>query len=66
VTLNTKAAASVAAEFALSLEGVPARKKTTPNRDGRRNMVRTFQMWAAASEHAEHEKMCAHKTENVI
>jgi aminopeptidase Y len=66
LTLNAKAAARVAAEFALSLEGVPARKKTSANPRHRRNVARNLQKWKRAAEEAEHEHLCAHKADNIV
>ena len=66
LTLNAKAAARTAAEFALSLDGVPLRKKTSPNMRRRQSIKDSFRKWAAAAEEAENGHMCAHKSNVVV
>ncbi|QPH02626.1 hypothetical protein C2857_006840 [Epichloe festucae Fl1] len=46
MTVNTKAAARAAAKFALSLDGVPRRNKTSINPRSRIGIRRTFDTWA--------------------
>ncbi|OLN95802.1 Aminopeptidase Y 1 [Colletotrichum chlorophyti] len=66
LTINTKAAARVAAQFALELpEGLPRRSKTTPARRSRDAIRREFQKWALAAEQAEHSKSCSHSDHNI-
>lgn len=66
LTINSKAAGRVAAQLALSLDGVPPRSKTTPNLRGRARMVESFQKWKAAAKEAAHGHTCAHKTKNTV
>ncbi|KAJ6256789.1 Serine/threonine-protein phosphatase [Drechslerella dactyloides] len=53
ITHNAKAAGRAAAHFALSLEGVPGRTKTTPNLRGRANLLSQFEKWAKVESEAE-------------
>lgn len=59
VTLNTKAAGRVAAQFALSLEGVPPRTKTSVNPRGKKGMARRFDKWEAKAAVVEKTHNCA-------
>ncbi|EFY97572.1 peptidase M28 family protein [Metarhizium robertsii] len=58
LTVNTKAAARVAAQFALSLDGVPPRNKTTINPRSKRGVRRAFDDWADAVDVAEKTHNC--------
>ncbi|KAF3909296.1 hypothetical protein ABW20_dc0108061 [Dactylellina cionopaga] len=66
LTHNAKAAARVAATFALSLDGVPPRNKTTPNLRGRANLLNQFEKWARVETEAEHGHSCSHKDKTVV
>ncbi|GAO19286.1 hypothetical protein UVI_02063420 [Ustilaginoidea virens] len=58
ITVNTRAAARAAAQFALSLDGVPQRNKTTLNPGSKRGIWRTFDSWADTVEIAEKMHKC--------
>ncbi|KAI8317559.1 putative lipoprotein aminopeptidase LpqL [Colletotrichum sp. SAR11_240] len=67
ITINTKAAARVAADFANELPaGLPRRSKTTPARRSREAIRREFQKWTLAAEQAEHAKSCSHGDDHVV
>lgn len=66
ITVNTKAAGRLAAQLALSLEGVPSRNTTTANLRGRMKITETFQKWARAEERAVLQKSCSHDTQNQL
>ncbi|KAF3938852.1 hypothetical protein ABW19_dt0207384 [Dactylella cylindrospora] len=66
ITANAKAAARAAAKFALSLDGVPPRNKTTPNLRGRANLLHQFQKWSRIESAVEHSHSCAHKVKSVV
>ena len=63
LTVNAKAAATALARLALSLEGVPSSRTTSPNPRGRRAMLQNFRRWTALAEEAGHAHMCSHKGE---
>ncbi|KAJ4286361.1 hypothetical protein N0V88_008067 [Collariella sp. IMI 366227] len=60
LTVNSKAAARALARLANSLEGVPARATTTPNRRSRRGVAQNFRRWAALAVEASHGHTCSH------
>lgn len=64
--LNSKAAGVAAAKFALSLDGVPPRTKTTVNRRNKMQIRAEFAKWAVAAEHAAEAHTCSHKNNNVV
>ncbi len=66
LTLNSKAAGYVAAKFALSLEGVPLRTKTTVNRRNKNQIRAEFAKWQHAAEEAAETHTCAHKSKNTV
>ncbi|KAI6093355.1 peptidase family M28 [Hypoxylon rubiginosum] len=66
LTTNTKAAAVVAANMALSLEGVPPRNKMTLNTCNKNHIRAQFDKWKRAAEHASTEKSCSHKEKSTI
>ncbi|KAI3322229.1 peptidase family M28 [Xylariaceae sp. AK1471] len=66
LTANAKAAASVAAEFAISLEDVPARSKTSLNPRTKNQIRAQFQKWKRAADYASHQKTCSHSGDNTI
>jgi Zn-dependent M28 family amino/carboxypeptidase len=66
LTANARAAASVAAELALSLDGVPARSKTSLNPRSKNRIRAQFQKWKRAADHASHQKTCSHNGDNMI
>ena len=59
LTLNTKAAGRAAAQFALSLNGVPPRQQTTANPKSRRGMAKRFTNWSNTLRVVEKEHSCA-------
>lgn len=61
LTTNARAAARALATLAHSLEGVPPRQTTSPNRRGRKRMVQNFKEWVALADEASHKPMCAHR-----
>ncbi|KAI0879005.1 peptidase family M28 [Hypoxylon argillaceum] len=67
ITANAKAAAHAAAEFALSLEGVPARRGDSSVNPRSRNAVRAqFLKWRRAAETAATQKSCSHTADSMI
>ncbi|KAJ1331429.1 aminopeptidase Y [Microdochium nivale] len=66
LTVNSKAAATVAAQFALSLDGVPPRTKTSTNARSRKAIRAQFQKWARATEAGELNKSCSHGEKDTI
>ncbi|KAL2135130.1 hypothetical protein VTI74DRAFT_9723 [Chaetomium olivicolor] len=60
LTVNSKAAARAVARLANSLEGVPPRATTTPNRRSRRGVAQNFRRWAALAAEASHGHTCSH------
>ncbi|CZT02086.1 related to aminopeptidase Y precursor, vacuolar [Rhynchosporium agropyri] len=66
LTLNSKAAGWAAAKFALSLDGVPPRKKTTVNRRNKMELRAEFQKWEKAAHEAADTHTCSHKNNNVV
>ncbi|KAH7035214.1 peptidase-like protein [Microdochium trichocladiopsis] len=66
LTVNAKAAATVAAKFALDLEGVPPRTKTTVNKRSRNSIRAQFQKWARAKESGVLNKSCSHGEKTTV
>lgn len=66
LTVNAKAAAVVAAKFALSLEGVPPRNKTSANPRSRVMARAQLEMWEAAKEEGALAHACSHKSKNTV
>ncbi|KAL2151792.1 hypothetical protein VTH82DRAFT_6890 [Thermothelomyces myriococcoides] len=66
LTINAKAAARAAARLALSLEGVPPRRKTSLNLNTRQGVVQNFRKWAALAKEASHGHACSHKRKKVV
>jgi aminopeptidase Y len=60
LTVNAKAAGVVAAQLALSLEGVPPRIKTSINPRAKNQARAQFNKWKRAKETAVLEKACSH------
>ncbi|UNI15425.1 hypothetical protein JDV02_001960 [Purpureocillium takamizusanense] len=56
--VNTKAAAHVAAKFAISLQGVPSRNKTSANPKSRREVRRSFDEWSTTARIIEKTHNC--------
>ncbi|KAJ6784089.1 hypothetical protein PWT90_06853 [Aphanocladium album] len=63
--LNAKAAAYVAAKFALDLQGVPSRNTTSSNPQSRRGVQDSFGDWAANVEVAENHASCSGELKTV-
>lgn len=66
LTLNSKAAGVVAAKFALSLEGVPLRTKTTLNPRSREQMRAQLVNLQKAAEEVADTHTCTHKSGNTV
>jgi Zn-dependent M28 family amino/carboxypeptidase len=66
LTTNAKAAASAAAQFALSLDGVPKRSKTTLNTRNKNHIRAQFTKWKRAADHASSQKSCSHTGDNTV
>lgn len=66
ITVNTKAAGRLAAQLALSLDGVPSRNTTSSNLRGRMKITESFQKWARAEERVVLQKSCSHDTQNQL
>ncbi|KAI8624688.1 peptidase family M28 [Xylariaceae sp. FL1651] len=66
LTINARAAASVAASFALSLEGMPPRSKSSINLRDRSHIRAQFQKWKRAADHASTQKSCSHSGDNMV
>lgn len=66
LTLNTKTAGRAAAQFAISLKGVPARDKTTPNPKNKRAIAARFELWQKKRTLASNSHKCNHKTKEVV
>jgi len=66
LVINSKAAGFAAAKFALSLEGVPPRTKTTINRRNKMQIRAEFAKWAHAAQEAADTHSCSHKSKNVV
>ncbi|KXJ95705.1 peptidase family M28 [Microdochium bolleyi] len=66
LTINSKAAGAVAAKFALSLDGVPARTKTSVNARSRNSIRAQFQAWARVQEAGELNKSCSHGEKETV
>ncbi|KAI0191758.1 aminopeptidase Y [Xylaria flabelliformis] len=67
LTVNSKAAANAAAEFALSLEGVPRRRNDSSVNPRSRNAIRRqFLKWKRAAATAATQKSCSHASDNRI
>ncbi|GAP87295.1 putative peptidase family M28 [Rosellinia necatrix] len=67
MTANAKAAAHVAAEFALSLDGVPRRRADSSVNPRSRNAVRAqFLKWRRAADAAATRKSCSHTGDGMI
>ncbi|KAL3952504.1 hypothetical protein ACCO45_012447 [Purpureocillium lilacinum] len=58
IEVNAKAAAYVAAKFAISLDGVPARNKTSTNPKSRREVGRRFDEWSSTARVVEKTHNC--------
>lgn len=56
--VNAKAAANVLAKFAINMDGVPPRSKTSVNRQSRRGVQRSFDEWASTSKIIEKHTSC--------
>ncbi|KAH9210895.1 hypothetical protein DL95DRAFT_465405 [Leptodontidium sp. 2 PMI_412] len=66
LTLNAKAAGVAAAKFALSLDGVPPRIKTTINRRNKMQIRAEFAKWEHAAQEAADTHTCSHKNNNLV
>ncbi|KAH8594309.1 hypothetical protein B0O99DRAFT_625565 [Bisporella sp. PMI_857] len=66
LTLNAKAAAYVAAQLALSVDGLPPRTKTSINPRSPKQIRAELFKWKIAAEEASVEKTCSHKGGNAV
>ncbi|POR31126.1 Peptide hydrolase [Tolypocladium paradoxum] len=66
IEVNAKAAGFAAAKFALSLDGVPPRNKTTANPRNRREMSRSFDEWSSTAKVVEKQHTCGESGSNVV
>lgn len=66
ITVNAKAAARAAAHFALSLDGVPPRQKTSVNPRSRKEVARAMKNWTATTRVAEKSHGCGGKDKLTI
>lgn len=66
ITLNTKAAGRAAAQFAVSLKGVPPRLTTTPNPRSKRGIAKRFNNWSETARVVEKQHSCAHSGKIVV
>ncbi|KAH6898187.1 hypothetical protein B0T10DRAFT_101245 [Thelonectria olida] len=66
ITLNAKTAGRAAAQFALSLEGVPARSQTSANPKSKRAVALSFDKWEATAKVAEKQHSCASSGKIVV
>ncbi|KAI1281139.1 peptidase family M28 [Xylaria sp. FL0933] len=66
LTANAKAAANAVAEFALSLDGVPLRRKDSVNPRSKNAMRAQFLRWKRAAATAATQKSCSHKADATI
>lgn len=56
----------MAAQLALSLDGVPSRNTTSANLRGRMKITESFQKWARAEERVVLSKSCSHEAQNQL
>jgi aminopeptidase Y len=66
ITLNAKAAARAAAQFALSTEGIPAREKVTVNPRSQKAVLRSLNKWAKRVEVLEKKHSCSGRERQVV
>ncbi|KAI1760970.1 hypothetical protein GGR53DRAFT_469794 [Hypoxylon sp. FL1150] len=66
LTTNAKTAVVVAANMALSLDGVPRRTKTTRNTRSKNHVRAQFDKWKRKAEYVSAEKSCSHKEKSTI
>ncbi|KAI3331363.1 peptidase family M28 [Ustulina deusta] len=66
ITANAKAAANAVAEFALSLDGVPPRRKVSLNPRSKNAIRAQFLKWKRAAATAATQKSCSHKDDTTI
>ncbi|KAF7560427.1 hypothetical protein G7046_g3717 [Stylonectria norvegica] len=66
ITINTKAAGRAAAQFALSLDGVPPRETTTPNPRSRRAAARGITSWTEKARKSGKQHSCSEKGKIVV
>lgn len=66
ITDNTKAAGRAAATFALSLDGVPGRDKTTVNPKSKRAIARSIIQLAQLEKAIDKVHSCSHDETNLI
>jgi hypothetical protein len=66
LTVNAQAAAFAAAKFALSLEGVPPRSKTTVNPRSKTQIRNKLAKWQAAADEGAVAHTCSHKSNNTV
>ena len=66
ITVNTKAAGRAAAQFALSLDGVPPRQKTSTNPATRRGVERSLKKWSRVKKMADKHATCGEEKSRVV
>ncbi|KAI0429828.1 aminopeptidase Y [Xylaria sp. FL1042] len=66
LTANAKAAAHAVAEFALSLDGVPPRRKDSVNPRSKNAIRAQFLKWKRAAATAATQKPCSHRADTTI
>ncbi|KFA48315.1 hypothetical protein S40293_04455 [Stachybotrys chartarum IBT 40293] len=66
ITLNTKAAGRAAAQFALSLDGVPPRANMSVNARSRRGQAKRFDPWRRTAEVVEKKHSCSDKDVSTV
>ncbi|PNY24677.1 Peptide hydrolase [Tolypocladium capitatum] len=66
IEVNAKAAGYAAAQFALSLDGVPPRNKTTANPRHRRQILRNFDEWSSTAKVVEKQHSCGESGSSVV
>jgi aminopeptidase Y len=66
ITLNAKAAGRAAAQFALSVDGVPPRETITANPRSKRGMAKRFDKWTATAKVVEKKHSCSDKDVSTV
>lgn len=66
ITVNTKAAGRAAAQFALSLDGVPPRDTTSLNTRSKKGMARNINKWAQVTKIVDKTHSCGGEHKNTV
>jgi hypothetical protein len=66
LTLNAKAAGRAAAQFALSVEGIPAREKVSVNPRSQKAVLRSLNKWSKRTEVLEKKHSCSGKERQMV